>query len=396
MRTPQGQKRSYQKEDIKLIPLSYQQSLPEKTWERYDSQTSKRLKVPSKVVGNTFKWTAPIVSVLSGIPDGNMTNSDNNLSRRNNDINKSSNVSSSNRVLTNTGNNQNRSNDNASDNNKKESNTVIRNIADRQELTIREITSLSKKATSMNNLNKDTTTLMEPMTNDKSSSSSNKLILNSNGEIMDFTKDSKNRTAVYNNSAINISNSTSSNDNIRLPLTKNKTKTSWINTDLKKGSKKVVEQGRIQNSWVNSNAPGKGIKVTQKTKNNAWTNDKAFAASSAIKNASNAFKNVKWINGDIITNLHTAGDSKPTAATAKFSKKNSNKSVVYDKKQKLKKNSNRKLSIKAINGVNGIQKKKWTKEDQDFTLIPIVKAHKYCLFFNRFGRCRSGNKWYVL
>jgi hypothetical protein len=396
VRTPQGQKRSYQKDDINLIPLSYQQSLPEKTWNRYDSQTSKRLKVPSKAVGNTFKWIAPIESVLSGIPDGNMTNSDNNLSRRNNDISKSNNVSSSNNVMSNTGINQNRSSDNVSDSSKKESNTVIRNIADRQNLTIREITSLSKKATSMINFNKNTTTLVKPMTNDKSSSSSNKLVLNSNVKIMDITKDSKNRSAVYNNSAINISNSVSSNQNNSLPLNNNEKKTSWINTDLEKGSKLIAKQGRIKNSWVNGNAPSKGIKVPQKIKNNAWTNDKASAASSAIKNASNAFKNVKWINGEIITNLYTTGESKRTSATAIYSNKNSNKSVVYNKKQKIKKSSNRKSPNKAINGVKDIQRKKWTKEDQDFTLIPIVKEHKYCLFFNRFGRCRSGNKWYIL
>jgi hypothetical protein len=380
VRSPQGQKKSYLKDDINLIPLSYQKSLPEKTWNRYDSQTSKRLKVPSKVVGNTFKWTAPIGSVLSGISDGNVTNTDNNLSRRNNDINKSSNVSSINNVMTNTGNNQNRSSDNVSDSSKKQSNNVI-----------------SKKATSMNSFNKNTTTLMKPMTNNESSSSSNKLILNSNAKIMDTTKDCKNRIAVYNNSVINISNSISSKHN-NLPLNNNKKKTSWINTDLEKSSKQIVEEGRIKNSWVNGNAPSKGIKVTQKLKNNAWTNDKASAASSAIRNASNTFKYVKWINGNIITNLHlhTTGESKRTAATAIYSNKNSNKSVIYDKKQKIKKNSNRNSPNKAINGVNGIQKKKWTKDDQDFTLIPIVKEHKYCLFFNRFGRCRSGNKWYIL
>lgn len=268
MRTPQGQKRSYQKADVNPIPLPYQQSIPEKTWNRYDSQSSKRLKVSSKAVGNSFKWTAPTESVLSNIPTSMASN---NLSHRNNDINKSSsNVSSRNinNLITNTSNNDSRSNA-ITDSNKKTPNNLIGNNIDRQNLTIREITSLSKKITSINNLNKNTPA-MKPMIYDKSLS--NKSIMNSN--TIDITKGSVNRGAIYNNSNINISKNINQSS-----ISSNKKKTSWTNADLD-ASKLMIGRSRTgntpaspvggisrtRNSWVGGNTSSKGIKDKHKIK----------------------------------------------------------------------------------------------------------------------------------
>jgi hypothetical protein len=262
VRTPQGQKKSYQKAAVNLVPLPYQQSIPEKTWNRYDSQSSKKLKVSSEAVGNSFKWTASTEPVLNNIP----TSMNNNLSHRNNDINNSSTVGSGNNVITNTNNNENRSNA-VTDANKKTPNNLIGNNIDRQNLTIREISSLSKKIISINSLNKNNPPV-KPMTNDKSSS--NKSIMNSN--TIDITKGSVNRGVVYNNSDIskNINHSS---------ISSNKKKTSWINTDLD-ASKLMIAKGRTgntpaspeggisrtRNSWVSGNASNKGRKETQKVK----------------------------------------------------------------------------------------------------------------------------------
>lgn len=38
------------------------------------------------------------------------------------------------------------------------------------------------------------------------------------------------------------------------------------------------------------------------------------------------------------------------------------------------------------------KKRCWNKKDGDFTFIPIA-THQYCMFFNKFGSCRSGSSW---
>ena len=124
---------------------------------------------------------------------------------------------------------------------------------------------------------------------------------------------------------------------------------------------------RMNTSWTCSDAT-KGVpdvaKMTKKVRNaikntNKWTNK------SVAQNTGN-------INKNVTTDLREANS---TQMINTMTRKHPNA---------LRKHGNKQTSIP--------DRKSWTKQDEDFTFVPII-TDQSCLFFNKFGKCRMGSKW---
>ena len=67
-------------------------------------------------------------------------------------------------------------------------------------------------------------------------------------------------------------------------------------------------------------------------------------------------------------------------------------SIVKRKRKELPLKKGRSEDLEKLTGKSKKKKTCWNKKDGDFTFIPIA-THQYCMFFNKFGSCRSGSSW---
>lgn len=67
-------------------------------------------------------------------------------------------------------------------------------------------------------------------------------------------------------------------------------------------------------------------------------------------------------------------------------------SSVKRKRKELPLKKGRSEDLEKSTGKSKKKKTRWNKKDGDFTFIPIA-THQYCMFFNKFGSCRSGSSW---
>jgi hypothetical protein len=85
----------------------------------------------------------------------------------------------------------------------------------------------------------------------------------------------------------------------------------------------------------------------------------------------------------------------PKSKKSTVSKKTLNNVHKWESSSVKRKRKDKKSRSEDLEKSTGKSKKKktcWNKKDGDFTFIPIA-THQYCMFFNKFGSCRSGSSW---
>ena len=134
---------------------------------------------------------------------------------------------------------------------------------------------------------------------------------------------------------------------------------------------------RMNTSWTSSNVPKEPLNLTSASESvrnstkisNKWANNNA--TESRRKNSENVSVNLHTANSSQLTDHREDTENMEYSRTSR--KRNGEQSRIISKRQTQ-------------------NLKSWTKKDEDFTFIPIVKDRS-CLFFNKFGKCRMGSKW---
>ena len=115
-----------------------------------------------------------------------------------------------------------------------------------------------------------------------------------------------------------------------------------------------------------------------------------FSGRSSGSGSTNSSSN-SWTTPDASKKLLKTKKS-PVSKVARSNIHKWESSSVKRKRKDIPVKRSRTEDVEKSAGKNKKKKRCWNKKEGDFTFIPIA-THQYCMFFNKFGSCRSGSSW---